>query len=230
MPERPLPNYGEKPAPKKPAPKKPAPKKPAPRAPSQSGLKIGEVSTVAIPAKYQALVAKAHAQTGLPESIIAAQLRLESGWNPNAVSPTGAKGIAQFEPGTWSGLHCAGSPFNPSDAITCYIKLIRQLITRFHGNVRDVLAAYNAGPGNLQAGYGYADEIMGTAGGGAAVSPGGVSYSNVTLPPLPSSSQDNWSDYIGQGRANINNAAKAMATRRDGVNATRISQGAHYIE
>jgi len=228
MPERPLPNYGKKPAPKKPAPKKPAPKKPAPKAPSQSGLKIGEVSTVAIPAKYQALVAKAHAQTGLPESIIAAQLRLESGWNPNAVSPTGAKGIAQFEPGTWSGLHCAGSPFNPSDAITCYIKLIRQLVARFHGNVRDVLAAYNAGPGNLQAGYGYADEIMGTAGGGAAVSPGGVSYSNVTLPPLPSSSADSWSDYIGEARTRLNNGAGALQKHKTMLGQLGVNRQEHY--
>lgn len=55
--------------------------------------------------------------------VIAAQIEAESGWNPNAVSPTGAEGLAQFEPGTWPAYSAddAGdgdvSPFNPIDAI-----------------------------------------------------------------------------------------------------------------
>jgi len=229
MAREPLKGVPKKPPPKKPAPKKPAPKKPAPGPGGSSGLKLGEVSTVAIPAKYQSLVAKAHAQTGLQESIIAAQWRLESDWNPNAVSPTGAQGLVQFEPGTWRGLHCSGSPFNPSEAVTCYIKLMRQLIARFHGNVRDVLAAYNAGPGNLVAGYGYADEIIATAGGGAAVSPGGVSFSNVTLPKLPTNSQDNWSDYIGETRSRFNSGAGALGNHRKQIYETRTSKQVHII-
>lgn len=55
--------------------------------------------------------------------LIAAQIQAESAWNPTAVSPTGAEGLSQFEPGTWPayGQNDAGdgnvSPFNPPDAI-----------------------------------------------------------------------------------------------------------------
>ena len=58
-----------------------------------------------------------------PAPVIAAQIDTESGWNPRAVSPAGAEGLAQFEPGTWPayGADDAGdgnvSPFNPPDAI-----------------------------------------------------------------------------------------------------------------
>lgn len=101
---------------------------------------------------------------GISPSIVAAQINDESGGNPNAVSPTGAEGVAQFEPGTWQGEGCTGSPFNVNDAMKCYAKFMYQLVRQFHGNVRDALAAYNAGPGNLQAGYGYADAILAAAG------------------------------------------------------------------
>ena len=58
-----------------------------------------------------------------PAPVIAAQIDQESGWNPTAVSPTGAEGLAQFEPGTWPAYSAndAGDgnvcPFNPPDAI-----------------------------------------------------------------------------------------------------------------
>lgn len=101
---------------------------------------------------------------GIPCAVVATQINEESGGNPQAVSPTGAQGVAQFEPGTWRGTGCNGSPFTVNDAMKCYAKLMYQLVTQFHGNVRDALAAYNAGPGNLQAGYGYADTILAQAG------------------------------------------------------------------
>lgn len=55
--------------------------------------------------------------------VIAAQIDTESGWNPLAVSPAGAEGLAQFEPSTWPAYSAddAGdgnvSPFNPPDAL-----------------------------------------------------------------------------------------------------------------
>jgi cell wall-associated NlpC family hydrolase len=58
-----------------------------------------------------------------PAPVIAAQIDDESGWNPTAVSPKGAEGLSQFEPGTWPAYSAddAGdgnvSPFNPIDAI-----------------------------------------------------------------------------------------------------------------
>ena len=119
---------------------------------------------VSIPTAYQADVNTAAATTGLPAGVIAAQINAESGWQAGVVSSAGAQGIAQFIPSTWSGLHCAGSPFNAQDSFRCYSIYMKQLLTQFHGNVRDALAAYNAGPGNLAAGYGYADGILAAAG------------------------------------------------------------------
>lgn len=101
---------------------------------------------------------------GIPSPVVSSQISLESGGDPAALSPTGAQGVAQFEPGTWSGLGCAGSPYNVNDGMRCYAKYMYQLVQQFHGNVRDALAAYNAGPGNLSAGYGYADQILSAAG------------------------------------------------------------------
>jgi Transglycosylase SLT domain len=127
-----------------------------------------------VPAKYFLLVEDAAHKAGLPESVVAAQINLESGFDPNAVSPTGAEGIAQFEPGTWS-VYGHGSPFNPADAMHAYADYMGTLLRMYHGNVRNALAAYNAGPGDLSAGYGYADSILSAAGKGTNITSGGGS-------------------------------------------------------
>ena len=118
---------------------------------------------VPVPVAYQADVNQAAASTGLGEAIVAAQIWTESRFDPNAVSPTGAQGIAQFEPQTWAAWG-HGSPFNPADAFKAYAAYMSNLLTTEHGNIRNALAAYNAGPGNLSAGYGYADSILALAG------------------------------------------------------------------
>lgn len=130
--------------------------------------------TVKVPSIYQQYVAQAAAATGLPQSVVAAQIDYESGFNPNAVSPTGAEGIAQFEPGTWSS-YGTGSPFDPKAAFAAYAKYMKTLLDQFHGNVTDALEAYNAGPGNLQAGAGYAQHILSVAG-----QPGGIQLTGDT--------------------------------------------------
>jgi hypothetical protein len=109
---------------------------------------------------------------GVPCQVVVQQITLESGGRADAVSPTGALGPAQFEPGTWRSQGCAGSPTNVTDAMKCYAKFMYQLVQQFHGNVRDALAAYNAGPGNLQAGYGYADAILAAAGQSSGLAAG----------------------------------------------------------
>lgn len=121
---------------------------------------------VNVPQQYQSELKSAATGAGLPESVAAAQIQVESGFNPQAVSPAGAQGIAQFEPYTWAGERCTGSPFNPADAFKCYSKLMGQLVRHYHGNIRDALAAYNAGEGGESKGIGfdYADEILHLAG------------------------------------------------------------------
>jgi soluble lytic murein transglycosylase-like protein len=106
-------------------------------------------AALAIPAPYGALVAAAARREGVPEGLLAAQLQVESGFDPRAVSPAGAQGIAQFMPGTWAGPWNpwrAASPFDPAAAIPAQARFMAGLLHAFGGSAELALAAYNAGP------------------------------------------------------------------------------------
>lgn len=77
--------------------------------------------------------------------LLAAQLKAESNFNPNAVSPAGAQGIAQFMPGTARSVGLR-DPLDPAQAIDAQGKLMSGLIRQFR-SIPKALAAYNAGPG-----------------------------------------------------------------------------------
>lgn len=116
-----------------------------------------------VPKQYRSWVRTAAQDTNLPAALVAAQINTESSFDPQSTSPTGAQGIAQFEPGTWK-TYGHGNPYDPVAARDAYVKFMNALLRQYHGNVRDALAAYNAGSGNLAAGYGYADTILAKAG------------------------------------------------------------------
>lgn len=127
-----------------------------------------------IPSNVVQYIKEAASGTGLPESVVAAQNYVESDYGRNVgPSSAGAEGPWQFLPSTWSGLgEPAGQENNWSVSTQAYVKYMKQLLAQEHGNVRNALAAYNAGPANLQAGYGYADEILSLAGQSKSVSVG----------------------------------------------------------
>jgi soluble lytic murein transglycosylase-like protein len=124
---------------------------------------------VSIPSQYVSQVDAAAKALGIPVDVVGTQLDTESSWNPNAVSPTGAEGLAQFEPGTWT-EYGHGSPFDPTSAFAAYTAYMGALLSQYRGDLRKALAAYNAGGGNLSAGYGYADGILQRAGAVGATS------------------------------------------------------------
>ena len=95
-------------------------------------------------ADYQAAARQFAIQHGLNPNVFVRQIRQESGFNPNARSPAGAVGIAQFMPGTAKGLGV--NPSNPMQALEGAAKLMAQYVHQY-GNYRDALVAYNAGPG-----------------------------------------------------------------------------------
>lgn len=87
---------------------------------------------------------KAAQKAGIPPTGFVAQIQQESNFNPRAVSPAGARGIAQFMPATAAGLGV--NPDDPIDALNGSARLMR----RYHDKYQrwDVaLAAYNGGPG-----------------------------------------------------------------------------------
>ena len=167
---------------------------------------------VRVPANKVLLVKLMSGATGIPYNVIACQANLESGFNDNAVSPAGAEGWLQFLPSTFRS-YWHGSPFNPVDAANAYIVFMRALLREFGGNLRDALAAYNAGPGNIGAGMGYADTILSCAGSPVTTvssPPGGQLPSDV--PAGPQVQADDWSWYIAKSSQHVKDAADTAHT------------------
>jgi len=101
-----------------------------------------------VPAAYAPAIARAASRWNVSASLLAAQLYAESNFNPFAVSPAGARGIAQFMPGTARAYGLA-DPFDTVGAIGAQAHLMRDLLRRF-GSVSLALAAYNAGAGAVE--------------------------------------------------------------------------------
>ena len=119
------------------------------------------------PSSVTGYIQQAAQGTGLPESVVAAQVQVESNYESGAVSPAGAEGPYQFMPSTWATLGFpAGQEFNWATSTHAYITFMRLLLAWSGGNARQALAAYNAGQANWQAGLGYADQILSMAGKG----------------------------------------------------------------
>ena len=119
------------------------------------------------PSSVTSYIQQAAQGTGLPESVVAAQVQVESNFQSGAVSPAGAEGPYQFMPSTWATLGFpAGQEFDWATSTHAYVSFMRLLLAWSGGNVRQALAAYNAGQANWQAGLGYADQILSMAGQG----------------------------------------------------------------
>jgi soluble lytic murein transglycosylase-like protein len=91
----------------------------------------------------------AAARWNVSAGLLAAQLEAESGFDPGAVSPAGAQGIAQFMPAT-AAAYGLRDPFDARAAIDAQAHLMADLLARF-GSVELALAAYNAGPAAVAA-------------------------------------------------------------------------------
>ncbi|MBZ4022506.1 lytic transglycosylase [Rhodobacter sp. TJ_12] len=85
----------------------------------------------------------AAARHGVPEDLFLRLVQQESGWNPGAVSPKGARGLAQLMPATAAKLGV--DPADPMQNLEGGARYLRMMYDRF-GNWRLALAAYNAGP------------------------------------------------------------------------------------
>jgi hypothetical protein len=98
-----------------------------------------------VPAQYREPLLRSASRWNVSPGLLAAQLMAESGFNPRAVSPAGALGIAQFMPAT-ARSYGLRDPFDPLASIDAQAHLMSDLLRRFH-SVPLALAAYNAGAG-----------------------------------------------------------------------------------
>jgi soluble lytic murein transglycosylase-like protein len=101
------------------------------------------------------ITASAAKRSGLPAEYVAATILQESAYDPRALSAAGAIGIAQFELST---AQAEGvDPFDPHDAIDGAAALLASYAVRYAAYpnpLLDALAAYNAGPGAVDAYHG----------------------------------------------------------------------------
>jgi hypothetical protein len=95
-------------------------------------------------------LAQAAADNELPEEFFTRLIWQESRFDPAAISPAGAQGIAQFTPQTAATRGLADA-FEPLQALRESASYLRELRTTFHGNLGLAAAAYNAGPGQVEA-------------------------------------------------------------------------------
>lgn len=128
---------------------------PTPGTATTSSPPPGPVPT-GIPADVAPLLQDAAQQTGLDPSLLAAVWRQESGFQHYAApgqvktSPAGARGLGQLMPGTAQALGV--NPDDPQQNALGSARYLRQMLDTFGGDEAKAIAAYNAGPGNIQQG------------------------------------------------------------------------------
>lgn len=99
-------------------------------------------------ASYMDIARQAAINAGINPDAFVRQIQQESGFNPGAVSPAGAVGIAQFMPATAASMGV--NPHDPVQALNGAARLMANLSSQFGGDYAKALAAYNAGPGTVQ--------------------------------------------------------------------------------
>jgi soluble lytic murein transglycosylase-like protein len=93
----------------------------------------------------EVVTAEAAHEQALSPALLRAVMKQESAFKPCAVSVRGAQGLMQLMPSTSQQFHVA-DPFDPSQNVRAGAAYLRQLLTRYKGDLQLALAAYNAGP------------------------------------------------------------------------------------
>ncbi len=94
------------------------------------------------------LIREAERRHRLPTGLLEALVHVESNTQPHRISPAGAMGPGQLMPST-ARLLRVEDPFDPAPSLDGSARYLAQQLARFRGNVRLAVAAYNAGPGNV---------------------------------------------------------------------------------
>jgi soluble lytic murein transglycosylase-like protein len=95
-------------------------------------------------ARYSTIVDNAARTYGVDKALVHAVISAESGYNPQAVSRTGAQGLMQLMPET-ARRYGVRDSMDPRENIYGGVRYLRDLLTLFKGDLKLVIAAYNAG-------------------------------------------------------------------------------------
>ncbi|HYL16831.1 MAG TPA: lytic transglycosylase domain-containing protein [Terriglobales bacterium] len=98
------------------------------------------------PEQVDAAIEQAASRHNLDPNLVRAVVKVESDFNPNAVSRKGAMGLMQLMPNTARQLNVT-NPFDPEQNVDAGVRHLKRLLESYGGDVKLTLAAYNAGQG-----------------------------------------------------------------------------------
>ena len=98
------------------------------------------------PSHYDPYIREAASLYQIPEALVRAVIRVESNFDPRAVSRANAQGLMQLIPATAERM-LVSDPFDARENVLGGTRYLRVLANMFNGNLQLTLAAYNAGEG-----------------------------------------------------------------------------------
>ena len=105
-----------------------------------------ELPQLSMPDSVEKAIDAAAQRHGVDPNLVRAVVKVESNFNPHAVSRKGAMGLMQLMPSTAKSLS-VGNAFDPNQNVDAGVRHLKNLLESYNGNIELSLAAYNAGSG-----------------------------------------------------------------------------------